>query len=306
MHELPISETLSKIAPIVLSFFLGFFLKKRRLFTPEHAEIFLKLIFYVALPPLVLLSVLRTELSLELFYLPVTCIIVVLVAFPIVRSVGSRSFHLNRPSLGVFIVGPLIVNTTFVLPFLLAAYGPEAIARLSIFDVGNNIMIYSLAYYSAHRYGSDSGSRTILKVISQSPLLYALLLGLILNAAKVSLPPVCLNFFHGLADMVTPLVMLSLGIYFSPAVTRIGPTFASIAIRMAVGFFTALICVSLLGVHGLSRVVILVASAAPVGFTTLTFAAITGLNTELAASCVSYSILIGLLTTPLIIFFVSH
>ena len=43
-------------------------------------------------------------------------------------------------------------------------------------------------------------------------------------------------------------------------------------------------------VEGLNRAVVLIACSAPLGFTTLAFAAITGLDTEFAASSVSYSI----------------
>jgi predicted permease len=142
-----------------------------------------------------------------------------------------------------------------------------------------------------------------LKIIARSPLLYALFTGLIINAIKLPLPQVSLNFFQGLGDMTTPLVMLSLGIYFSPAVVKPGPTIASITIRMALGFLTALLFTLILGIEGLNKAVILVACSAPLGFTTLTFSAMAGLDTEFAASCVSYSILIGLFTTPLLILF---
>ena len=127
MQQLELNDILSKIVPILLTFVLGFFLKKRRLFTSEHAEIFLKLVFYVTLPPLILLSVVHTRLSVDLIYLPIICMIVTLVTLPIVHTTG-RSFHIPDPSLGVFIVGPMILNTTFVLPFLLSSYGQEAIA----------------------------------------------------------------------------------------------------------------------------------------------------------------------------------
>ena len=60
-------------------------------------------------------------------------------------------------------------------------------------------MIYTVAYYCANRYGSTQRSKSMLKIIARSPLLYALVVGLILNVAKVPLSPVCLSFLHCLA-----------------------------------------------------------------------------------------------------------
>ena len=300
--QLELDQILSKVLPVILTFGLGYFLKKTRVFTFDNAETFLKLVFHISLPALIFVSIVKARLSLDLIYLPIICMIVVLVTLPIVYSVGRR-FRLRGPSLGAFVVGPMITNTTFVVPFLITTFGREAIALLSIFDVGNNIMIYTLVYYFANRYGTGKGAENALKIIARSTLLYALLIGLFLNAARTPLPSISLNFFQGLGDMTTPLVMLSLGIYFNPMVVRVGPTFAAIFIRIAIGFVIALLLTFLFGIEGLSRAVVLVACSAPVGFTTLTFSAIAGLDTEFAASCVSYSILIGLLTTPLLIFF---
>jgi predicted permease len=305
LAELELDKLLSKVLPVLLTFGLGFFLKKGGVFRLENAETFLKLVFYISLPALILVSIVRARLSFDLIYLPIICMIVVLVTLPIVYSVGRR-FHLPDPSLGTFVVGPMIMNTTFVVPFLLTTFGQEAMAAFSIFDVGNNIMIYTLVYSFANRYGAEKGTGNALKIIAQSPLLYALLIGLILNVTKTPLPLISLNFFQGLGDITTPMVMLSLGIYFNPTVVRVGPTFAAIFIRMLIGFLIALLLTFLFGIDGLSRTVVLVASSAPLGFTTLAFSAITGMDTEFAASCVSYSILIGLLTTPLLIFFLIH
>ena len=302
MVELELNQIMSKVLPVILIFVLGFFLKKKGIFTSGNAELFLKLVFFISLPALIFVSIVRAKLSSDLVYIPISCMVVVLITLPIVYYAGRR-FHLPDPSLGAFVVGPMITNTTFVVPFLLTTYGQEAIALLSIFDIGNNIMIYTLVYYCANRHRAINNSESALKIIARSPLLYALFTGLIINAIKLPLPQVSLNFFQGLGDMTTPLVMLSLGIYFSPAVVKHGPTIASITIRMALGFLIALLFTLIFGIEGLNRAVILVACSAPLGFTTLTFAAMAGLDTEFAASCVSYSILIGLFTTPLLILF---
>ncbi len=302
MESSILSQIPTKTIPIVLTFFLGFLLKKVRVFNTTSADVMLKVVFYISLPALILLAMIHTTLSLDFIYLPIICIITVSVTLLITLIVG-RSLHLASQTLGVFIIGPMILNTTFVIPFLLSAYGQEAIARLSVFDVGNNITIYSLVYFFAHRHGSEGSAQGALKTIAQSPILYALCLGLALNTTHVRLPTLGETFLEGMGGMTTPLVMISLGIYFSPTLVRIKATFLSVLIRIIAGFLIALILANLFKLSGLNRDLVLVACSAPVGFTTLTFSAITGLDAEFAASCVSYSILFGLVVTPVLIFF---
>lgn len=302
MESSILSQIPTKTIPIVLTFFLGFLLKKVRVFDAVSADIILKIVFYISLPALILLAMIHTTLSLDFIYLPIICIITVSVTLLITLTVG-RSLHLTDQALGVFIIGPMILNTTFVIPFLLSAYGQEAIARLSVFDVGNNITIYSLVYYFAHRHGSRGAPQGAFKTIAQSPILYALCLGLALNATHVKLPALGETFLQSIGVVTTPLVMISLGIYFNPRMVRISATFLSVVIRTIGGFLIAFMLVNLFGLDDLNRAVVLVACSAPVGFTTLTFSALKDLDTEFAASCVSYSILFGLVVTPLLISF---
>ncbi|OPX26974.1 MAG: hypothetical protein B1H06_05145 [Candidatus Cloacimonas sp. 4484_143] len=46
----------SKVIPIIIIFFLGYFLKKIKLFTSSTADTLLKIVFYVTLPALTFLS----------------------------------------------------------------------------------------------------------------------------------------------------------------------------------------------------------------------------------------------------------
>jgi predicted permease len=64
-----------------------------------------------------------------------------------------------------------------------------------------------------------------------------------------------------------------------------------------------LIIVSLFKLDGIEKTISMVGIAAPVGFNMLTFSSLENLNKEFAASVLSFSILIGVFSTPLIIFF---
>ncbi len=79
-------------------------------------------------------------------------------------------------------------------------------------------------------------------------------------------------------EMTAPLVMISLGIYFNPEVVRVRATVVSVSTRMLLGLLAGLTLSSLFGLDGMNRTVALVACSAPLGFTTLTFSAIKGLE----------------------------
>ena len=73
----------SKVIPIIIIFFLGYFLKKIKLFTSSTADTLLKIVFYVTLPALTFLSGSTAELSLQFFYLPIIAIAIVLIIFSV-------------------------------------------------------------------------------------------------------------------------------------------------------------------------------------------------------------------------------
>ncbi len=95
--------------------------------------------------------------------------------------------------------------------------------------------------------------------------------------------------------------MLSLGIYFSPKLVKIFPLISAIVIRMLFGLLLGFFFVELLNLEGLTRLIILIGSAAPVGYNTLTFSSLENLDKEFAASLVSFSILIGIVFIPILI-----
>ena len=47
----------------------------------------------------------------------------------------------------------MAMNLAFVFPFVLLAWGPEALARTVIFDIGNAVTQWTLVYFVAARYG---------------------------------------------------------------------------------------------------------------------------------------------------------
>lgn len=293
---------INDILPVILVFVLGLALKLFGILRSEHGDIFMKVVFYLSLPALVILSLTRVELTKELAWLPAISFIIIIIQW-IIATLAGNIMKLDRKTQGVLVVGSMIMNIGFALPFVIAAYGDEGLALLSLFDFSNAVLAFTLVYYLACRYGQQQGSgRLLIKKFLLAPPVWALIGGIILNLAGLSIPHVPARLLNILGDLTIPLIMIALGSFFSLKLIKPGPVFAGIAIRMFLGLGLGLAFSALLGLEGLVRTIVLIGSSAPVGFNSIIFASMEKLDKEYAASMVSFAILIGMVYIPLLIY----
>jgi predicted permease len=104
-----------------------------------------------------------------------------------------------------------------------------------------------------------------------------------------------------LAQMTSPLIWIALGIFFSLSARHLKLVGLALTIRMVLGLAVGLGFATLRGLEGETFAVVALCSAAPIGFTALTFTSMAKLDMELTTSAVSLSILIGLVYIPLMI-----
>lgn len=292
-----------KILPVIFIFVLGYILKLLGVLKSDNGDVFMKVVFYLALPALVILSLTRVQLIGEYAYLPVISFMVIMTQFAASFFTG-RFMKLDRRTHGVLLAGTMIMNIGFALPFVIAAYGDEGLALLSMFDVSNAILAFTLVYFIAARYGQESGSsKGMAKKFIFNPPIWALITGVILNLTGTEIPPMPAHLLQILGDLTIPLIMIALGIFFNLRLIKPAPVFAGIFIRIALGFALGWTFCYILGFEGLIKTIVLIGSSAPVGFNSIIFASMEKLDKEYAASMVSFGILIGLVVIPLIIYF---
>jgi predicted permease len=293
------------ISPIFLLGLIGYVLKKINFFKTSHADLFLKMVFYIAMPGLIFSSFDQLVLESNLLALPFFAVVIVLLNFIFSYYLGQK-LKLNRETFGTFVLGASILNTGFCLPFVSAILGEEGVSRLIIFDLGNVFLVITLLYYFACKMGSnDYSSKTVVKKFLTSTPLMALIISILLNISDNHLPEFLLELSEMTGKMVIPLIMFALGIYFNPKIILIKFSTMAILIRMLIGFLAGLLIIQLFDLQGIEKVITIVGASTPVGFNTLTFSSLENLDKEFAAGLLSYSILIGIFSVPLIIFFFS-
>lgn len=290
------------ILPLLLLFTTGWLLKRSGVFRKSDGDILLKAVFYLSLPALILKSLSSAELSEEYLFLPFIPPVVILISYLAAR-IMVKILKLTSERAGVFVVGSMILNIAFSLPFIIAVYGDEGLARIMIMDLGNGIMIFSFVYLQACKYGRGGQKRgSFFLRFLKAPPVWALLAALALNIAGFRFTGVAEKFLTLTGDLTIPLLMLSVGIFFEFRIIDLKSLVSLVFIRMGLGALLAFVISQMLGLEGLTRMVVFLGVSTPIGYNTLTFSSVEKLDSEFAASAVSISILIGMVWYPVLIF----
>lgn len=137
-------EAISQTLPLILVFFAAFALKKVKFLSSNDGSTLLKVVFYLGAPALIFQSISHVELDSNtalLGILPAVVIVAGLLATMLVRKTALTS--LSTKTFGALLLGAVIMNTGFLIPFVENLYGAEGVARLSIIDAFNGVW-YSL------------------------------------------------------------------------------------------------------------------------------------------------------------------
>ncbi len=295
-------ETYIQLFPLVFMFLLGVVLRRIRFAEVEHGQFLLKFMFFITLPALVFLKITQVDLDSRTLLLPLANVGVNLACMAATLAVAPL-FSLRRQTLGAMLVCTMITNNAFMFPFILAIYGDEGFAYAVLFDFGNAVVTSTLTYALAFKYGPDAQtSRTLITKTMKSPLVWALIAAVTLSFLGIAVPEMITIVLEPLGSMTTPLILISLGILFTPRLDKLSLLFTTLFIRMGFGLAIGIGIAALLGLEGLAFTVVALCAAAPIGFNALTFSALAGLNTEFTSSAVSASILLGLFYLPLLMF----
>ena len=294
------TEILLRLTPIFFFFLVGVVLRRTGLAARTDGDFVLRLVFFVTLPLLILLTLQNATLTADKLWLPVANIVVNILCLG-AMLILVRPLKPPRPALGSMAMGTMIANNAFMFPFMLAVYGESGFADAVLFDFGNAIMVATVTYAMAFRYSDEPYDRlSMLKRIARGPLFWALVIGVTLSLTGARLPDGVVGIIDPVAQMSAPLILIALGIFFSLRFHQLKLVGLTLFVRMGLGFAFGAGFAALVGLEGQSFVVVALCSGAPIGFMALTFSSLARLDTELTTTAVSLSILLGLVYVPLL------
>ncbi len=199
-----------------------------------------------------------------------------------------------------------IVFANFInipLPIIYLAFGAAGAAQAILMYIPQGLIMYSLGVYVA---SGEKDMRQGLRVMLRTPLIYAAILGLVLNLLRVPIPEVVIGSVKLLGQAGVPLMLLILGVSIGRfRLTQISLTVAASVLRVGGGFAFGLLAVWLLALTGVTRSVVLFEAAMPAAVFVSVLAAKYKNEEELVSSVVLATTLMAIVVIPALLYFLT-
>jgi predicted permease len=195
---------------------------------------------------------------------------------------------------------PIGIMNTVNLPFpiIYLAYGSAGLFAATLFCIPNILVLYTLGIFIAAGKHWKEGIKEIFRV----PMIYAAVLGLILNLMDIKLPAVVMNSLNLVAMMAIPLILIVLGYSLSRVrIASIPTTFLASFLRLGVGLALGFLAVNLLNLEGVFKSVVILDSAMPAAVNTAVVAAKYDQESDLVSSVVFVTTVISVVTIPFLL-----
>ncbi|HEY3282357.1 MAG TPA: AEC family transporter [Armatimonadota bacterium] len=256
------------LAPVLFILALGFLLERTRPIEPRTLS---QVSIYVLTPCLVFYTVATTRITTQEF-LKIGAFLVALTAclWVITKAVArARGYSVSRES--VLMLCTLFMNAgNYGIPVALYAFGEGGVDRAVVWVLLQNVLFTSLAVFYAAR--DTLGSRGAFNTVFKMPQVYTALAAWAFRLLDVPVPPGMLEPIRALGLAMIPIAQLLLGVQLSQTVSTITSDTRRIGLacllRLVVSPLLAFPLAYVLGIHGLTRQVVILLSGMPTAVNT--------------------------------------
>jgi predicted permease len=293
-RELPLLvEIFAVFSPVLICALTGFIWAKSAHEFPS--EFISKLVLNIAAPCLVVSSIgsvnLKMGALLEMALATgLTLVIVLLVGYVIIRVQGH--------AVSTFLVSLAFPNVgNMGLPLAYFAFGDQGLALA----VGY-FMVISIAHFSVGM-AIATGDAINWKHFFLNPILAAITLACLLVFSESSLPLWLANSVGLIGQLTIPLMLLTLGVSLAQMqVRQFSSGFMYSVLRVLLGGAAAYLVVTVLGMTGLARSVVILMGFMPVAVFNYLFALKSQRNVETVASMVMISTVLAMFILPVVVY----
>lgn len=293
----------SVTGPIFLLLGLGVLLRRTGLLTDAFIDVGARLVFSIALPALLFLSISQTRLDdtanvRMISYGLAATVLVCMIAHHFSRFVVAR-----ERDRGVVVQGVFRSNFGIIgLAYCVNAYGEPGLALASLYLGLITILVNVLAVIVLSRSLKRSqGAGRILRGVLGNPLIIGIVLALPVSATDLQLPRVAVQTAQYLADMTLPLALLCTGaaLDFGSLREEIASTaFATLGKLLAMPLIFLAGALPL-GFRGMELGIMMLMASAPSAAAGYVMVRAMGGNAALAANIIALTTLGSLFTTSL-------
>ncbi len=272
----------------------------------EDGPALVRIVIYVALPPLVFLIIARADLQRTLLLVPVAAILVHFVLLGIGWT-STQVWGMEAPRGGALILAVAVGNTGFFgLPLIAASGAGFSLAAAVMYDAATALITWTSTVAVASSYGRAPGApRPSLRQLGRALLLppnWALAAGVVVNLAGVGdLPLLVERPLELLAAAVLPLTMLYTGLMIElrglPQLW--GEVSYSVVMRLGVAGLIGLAVATAFQFEGDVLHSVVIMAAMPTAMMSLVIGARSGLRADVLAAAVVVTTVLSTLTLPL-------
>jgi predicted permease len=278
------------VIPVFSIILVGYTIGKIKKF---DIQTLIDVIVYISAPCLIFSSIASSDINLADF----TTIAIAALAIILIMALSVFSILkiTNSDKKGLYL--PMVFGNTSYLgyPVALFAFGMDGLSRAVVYDMMNSLVIFSLGIYIVHH-------RNEIQEAFKVPLLYAVIIGLVVNLLKIPIPHVLFQPIEMVGMITIPLALLVLGYKLTEIKLSAAKT-ASLAslFRILGGFLVAFLLIKLFSIDGLVKDIIVLQAAMPSAVMSMILAAKYERDASLVASVVLITTVLSMVTIPLIL-----
>ena len=230
---------------------LGFLLRSK-IKNPQELAGIKKVILYLALPAVIFIALLKIKLEIQFLWLPVIAIVINLAMYWISKGV-LMILEIPKDSSKyrtIMMLFPSFAPGLSCFPFLIEFFEEPTLAGAAFADVGNKIFVliilYLVAmswYYQQHpqarTINSNRRIRELLWTMAKEPINIVLVLAIVMlcfGANLASLPLFLQDTVTRLGVIMTPLILLFIGMSVKGNVRQIGGILQILILRSGAAF----------------------------------------------------------------------
>ena len=215
----------------------------------------------------------------------------------------GRLLKMEKDARGALSLTTVMMNVgNFGLPLAYFAFGQAGLDVSILTFVLFNIPLGTLAIVIAQ--GARVPLRTALANTCRIPIFHAVLLAFVFKGAGIDLPPFLLNPIDLLGQAAVPLMLVLLGMQLARTRLRVRPGFLFLAagIRLILAPLIAWGLASLLGLHGLTRDVVILQTSTPSAVLPLLYSLRFGTRPDLVAGAILVTTLLSALSLTVLLY----
>lgn len=220
------SIALQKTLSLLLLIIIGIFLQKK-LQNEDQKKGLKTIILNIALPSMIFVALLKIEINPDLLILPVLALTFNIVMIFLTRySLPFFGIKADTPAMRtLMLLLPSLAPGLTCFPFIVEYLGDDVLALAALADIGNKLFVLVLAYLLAMSWyyknqslkAKSNGQKVkeLLIAMVSEPINLVILVAIVLLSFGInmeSMPGFLSNSILMMKDMMTPLVLLFIGI----------------------------------------------------------------------------------------------